>query len=256
MEKTNIEEQVTGQLAEQPTNKIKGIEAFDEVKRLIIVAAHPDDLEVLCAGTVALLADRGVEIISVNCTLGDIGTVDRTQARQSLATTRLEETEAAAKVLGIKQTYNLGHHDGELMPDLELRAQIARLYRQTQADTLFTFDPFWSGQVHPDHRAAGQAAIDAYMPAKMPLYHPEQLMEEGVDVGKLERIFLFSTDRDPDIFIDIAATRPRKIAACLAHKSQFTQGEEGLDWLREMDAAAGTAIGVEAAESFKTLRVW
>src|SRR5215203_466547 len=184
---------------------ITGIEAFAEVKRLIVVAAHPDDLEVVCGGTIALLAERGVEIISVNCTLGDIGTQERELGRQALASTRLAETEAAAKILGIKEVYNLGHHDGELMPDLEVRAQIARLYRQSQADTLFTFDPFWSGQIHPDHRASGQAAIDAYMPSKMPLYHPEQLMEPGMDLGRIERVFLFSTDRAPEIFVDTSA---------------------------------------------------
>lgn len=252
----NIEEQVTGKVEQPETKTIKGIEAFDDVKRLIVIAAHPDDLEVVCGGTIALLAARGVHIISVNCTLGDIGTLERQLERQSLATTRLAEAEAAAKILGIQEVYNLGHHDGELLPDLEVRAQIARLYRQTQADTLFTFDPFWPGQIHPDHRAAGQAAIDAYMPSKMPLYHPEQLMEPGMDLGRLERVFLFSTDRSPDIYVDISEVQRRKIDACLAHKSQFTKGEEGLDWLYEMDAEAGATINVKAAEAFKSLRVW
>lgn len=235
---------------------IAGIEAFADVKKLIVVAAHPDDLEVVCGGTIALLADRGVEIYSVNCTLGDIGTQDREMTREILAKTRRTEVEAAAKILGIKEVFNLGHHDGELMPDLEVRAQIARLYRQTQADTLFTFDPFWAGQVHPDHRAAGQAAIDAYMPSKMPLYHPEHLQEPGVDLGKLQRVFLFSTDRAPDVYVDITAVQARKIQACVAHKSQFIDGEEGLKWLFEMDAGTGATIGVSAAEAFKTLRVW
>jgi LmbE family N-acetylglucosaminyl deacetylase len=235
---------------------ITGIEAFADVKRLIVVAAHPDDLEVICGGTIALLADRGVEIISVNCTLGDIGTQERELGRQALAQARLAETEAAAQLLGIKAVYNLGHHDGELLPDLELRAQIARLYRLTQADTLFTFDPYWSGQIHPDHRAAGQAALDAYMPSKMPLYHPEHLLEPDMDLGRIERVFLFSTDRAPDIFVDTTTTQKRKIAACVAHQSQFVKGEEGLEWLLEMDAEAGASIGAAAGEAFKTLRVW
>lgn len=233
-----------------------GLEAFDEVKKLIVVAAHPDDLEVLCGGTIALLADRGVEIISVNCTLGDIGTQDRTLTRETLAESRITETADAAKVLGIKAVHNLGRHDGELVPDLELRAEVARLFRQTQADTLFAFDPFWTGQIHADHRAAGQVAIDAYMPSKMPLYHPEQLLTPEMALGCLERVFLFSTDRDPDIYVDTTAIHPRKIAGCVAHKSQFTKGEEGLDWLREMDGATGKKIGVSVAEAFKTLRVW
>ena len=54
--------------------ELMGSEAFDDVRRLIVVAAHPDDLETICGGTVALLAQRGVQIFSLNCTLGDIGT--------------------------------------------------------------------------------------------------------------------------------------------------------------------------------------
>ncbi len=233
-----------------------GLEAFADVKRLIVVAAHPDDLECVCGGTIALLVERGVEVVSVNCTLGDIGTQESGVARPALAATRLTETDDAARVLGVHATHNLGHHDGELMPDLEVRAQIAHLYRLTQADTLFTFDPYWAGQIHPDHRAAGQAALDAYMPAKMPLYRPEQLAEAGTGLGKIERVFLFSTDRDPDIFVDTSAVQPRKIAAVLAHKSQFPGGEASLDWLREMDAECGKPIGAAAAEAFKTMRVW
>lgn len=234
----------------------KGIEAFADIKRLIVVAAHPDDLECLIGGTIALLADRGVEITSVNCTLGDIGSQESGIMRPALAATRLAEAEAAADVLGIRAVHNLGHHDGELLPDLELRAQIAHLYRTTQADTLFTFDPYWPGQIHADHRAAGQAALDAYMPAKMPLYRPEQLTGNDVGLGCLARVFLFSTDRAPDIYVDTSAGQPRKIAACVAHKSQFPDGEASLGWLREMDGEVGKTIGVAAAEAFKTLPVW
>lgn len=233
-----------------------GLEAFDEVKRLIVVAAHPDDLECICGATIALLVERGVEVFSVNCTLGDIGTQESGAARPALAATRLAETEEAARRLGLKATFNLGHHDGELIPDLELRAQIARLYRITQADTLLTFDPYWAGQIHPDHRAAGQAALDAYMPAKMPLYRPEQLTEDGANLAVLARIFLFSTDRDPDIFIDTTTAQPAKIAACLAHRSQFPKGEEDLEWLKKMDGEIGARIEAAAAEAFKALRVW
>ena len=235
---------------------VKGIEAFDETSALIVVAAHPDDLETMCGGTVALLARRGVTIYSVNCTLGDIGAQDPTLARPALASTRLAETEEAAGLLGIKQTFNLGHHDGELLPNLELRAQIARLYRITQADTLWTFDPFWTGQIHPDHRAAGQAALDAYMPSKMPLYRPEQLNEPNAAPGRLDRIFFFATDRQPGIYVDVTDVYQDKLAACLAHRSQFPDGEESLEWLEEIDRDRGKAIDAPYAESFKQIGVW
>ncbi|MFZ1399458.1 MAG: PIG-L family deacetylase, partial [Candidatus Promineifilaceae bacterium] len=132
---------------------LQNLDAFADVKRLIVIAAHPDDLETMCGGTIYQLAQRGVEITSVNCTLGDIGAQNDALSRPALATARLAETEAAAQVLGLRQTFNLGRPDGELLPDLALRAEIARLYRLTQADTLFTFDPHWTGQIHPDHRA-------------------------------------------------------------------------------------------------------
>ncbi|GAB4433268.1 MAG: PIG-L family deacetylase [Anaerolineae bacterium] len=238
------------------TTELKGIEAFADAQRLIVVAAHPDDLETMCGGTIALLVQRGVKVFSVNCTLGDIGTQETNVMRLALATTRLAETDEAARILGIEETHNLGRHDGELLPDLELRAQIARLYRLTQADTLWTFDPFWPGQIHPDHRAAGQAALDAYMPSKMPLYRPEQLNEPGAGLGCLQRIFLFSTDRSPDIFVDVMDVYETKLAACLAHRSQFPQGLENLEWMKDLDRGHGQPVGLTYAEAFKQMDVW
>jgi LmbE family N-acetylglucosaminyl deacetylase len=233
-----------------------GIDAFADVQRLVVVAAHPDDLETICGGTVALLARRGARVFSVNCTLGDIGTQDSAATRPAVATTRLLEAEEAARILGIEQVHSLGHHDGELEANLELRAQIARFYRITQADTLFTFDPFWPGQVHPDHRAAGQAAIDAYMPSKMPLYRPEHLREPGAGLGCLQRVFLFSTDREPDVFVDVSSVYEAKLAACMAHRSQFPKGLESLEWLQGWDEERGKAIGAARAESFRRMTVW
>jgi LmbE family N-acetylglucosaminyl deacetylase len=235
---------------------MNGFEAFDEVRRAIVVAAHPDDLECCCGGVIAMLVRRGVEVFSVNCTLGDIGAQEGDIVRPALAANRLRETEDAARLLGLSATFNLGHHDGELLPDLELRAQVARLYRVTGADTLLTFDPHWPGQIHPDHRAAGQAALDAYMPSKMPLYRPEQLRESGAGLCKLQRVFLFSTERDLDVCVDVTDVYVEKLAACRAHLSQFPKGDESLDWLKEMDARTGERIGVPYAEAYRTLRVW
>ncbi|MDY6867658.1 MAG: PIG-L deacetylase family protein [Chloroflexota bacterium] len=234
----------------------QGLDAFDEVKRLIVIAAHADDLETVIGGTIARLTQRGVAVFSVNCTLGDIGAQEATVSRPALAQTRLTETEAAARVLGLAATYNLGHPDGELRPSLGLRAQIARLYRLTQADTLFTFDPYWTGQIHPDHRAAGQAALDAFMPAKMPLYRPEQLNEVGATLGQVERIFCFGTEREPDIFIDVTDVYDTKLNASLAHTSQFPKGLDSLEWMKARDERAGEVIKVTYAEPFKQIGVW
>jgi LmbE family N-acetylglucosaminyl deacetylase len=90
----------------------------------------------------------------------------------------------------------------------------------------------------------------------MPLYQPEQLNEQGAELGKLSRVFVFATDRDPDIFVDITAVYPAKIAASLAHRSQFPEGEENLEWMKERDKRPGQAIGVLYAEPFKQIEVW
>src|SRR5512138_1597535 len=98
-----------------------------DIRRLLVVAAHPDDLETSCGGTLALLVDVGVEVALLLCTDGDIGTHDLSYTRESLATTRREETLAGARELGLKDVFFLGqlgagHHDGELVADLQLRA--------------------------------------------------------------------------------------------------------------------------------------
>jgi len=168
-----------------------GIEQFgEEVKRVLVVAAHPDDLETAAGGTIGLFIDRGVQVALLLGTDGDIGTHDPAFTRDTLAETRRRETLDAARVLGLDEVFFLGLPDGELVADLALRAAIANIYRRWQPDTVFTFDPYWSGQAHPDHTAAGRAAVEAYMPSKMELYHPEQL-EDGVKVADVKRFFFF-----------------------------------------------------------------
>src|SRR5438105_7008857 len=138
---------------------VRGLEAFDEVKSAIIVGAHADDLETMMGGTVWMLAERGVKIYELVCTLGDLGSQDERYTRQTLAEVRRREAQDGGRLLGLKEVVTLEHPDGELEPSLELRAEIALYYRKWQPDTLFTFDPSWPGQIHPDHRAAGRAAI-------------------------------------------------------------------------------------------------
>ena len=177
----------------------------DEIKRILVVAAHPDDLETTSGGTLALLIGRGIEVALLLGTDGDIGTHDLSFTRETLAAVRRQETLAGAAALGIKDVFFLGHHDGELVADLALRAEVAGIYRRWQPDTIFTFDPAWGGQAHPDHIAAGRAAVDAYMPSKMELYHPEQLVD-GVKVADVKRFFFFGgSNRAGEITIDISA---------------------------------------------------
>jgi hypothetical protein len=93
------------------------------------------------------------------------------------------------------------------------------------------------------------------MPAKMPLYHSEQLDEAGASLGRIERIFLFSAF-EPDIIVDVEPVYEAKFAACLAHLSQFPKGSEDLEWMKELDRNRGQAFNIPYAEAFKELQVW
>lgn len=233
----------------------RGMEAFEGIERAIVVCAHADDMETMMGGTAGLLADVGVELFELICTRGDLGSHDLGLSRDTLAAARIEEARRGAEMLGFREVAVLEHHDGELEAGLELRAQVALYYRRWQPDALFTFDPNWHGQIHPDHRAAGRAAMDALIPSRMPFYHPEQLQMAAV--GKVSRAYLFST-ASANIAVDVTQVYGRKVAASLAHVSQFPKGEEDLDWMRRLDAEAAEQAGASGRlyERFAEVRLW
>ncbi|MEO8288447.1 MAG: PIG-L deacetylase family protein [Chloroflexota bacterium] len=232
-----------------------GPEAFKDVQRAIVVCAHADDMETMMGGTAWLLQQRGVDLYELICTRGDLGTHDPAYTRDTLAAARAMEAREGGGLLGFKEVVTLEYHDGELEPSLELRAQITQFYRRWQADTLFTFDPSWAGQIHADHRAAGRAALDALMPSRMELYHPEQL--EDAQVGKVGRVFLFSP-AEATLNIDVTDVYDKKLAASLAHVSQFQDGEKSLEWMRALDTQAAEAADMAGrlVERFSELRLW
>lgn len=225
----------------------RGLEAFDETRRALVVSAHADDMETMMGGTLALLTGRGVEVYQIICTIGDLGSNDPQWTHESLAATRVGEAREGAAHLGVRETQVMGHHDGELEGTLALRAEIARYYRLYQPDTVFTFDPNGWLLNHPDHRIAGRAALDAIIPASMRLYHPEQLTAD-VRPSDIKRVALWASQQ-PNVVIDVSAVYPQKLAAGLLHHSQFPE-EARLDWMKGLDHAAGERIGVEYAETF------
>ncbi len=226
---------------------------FEDVKRLLFVGAHPDDLETIVAGTIYQLTQRGVEVIEVLCTDGNIGTHETEKfTRKSLASTRRKETRAAAKFLGINDVLFLGHDDGELVPTLELRAQLAKQYRIFQPDTLMCFEPDVNG--HPDHRASGRAATDALIPSSMPLYHPEQL-RGGVQPASIKRTFVFGGRpvRRNALYVDVTSLWDVKLQSLRLHECQFGRPDFTFDWLENWMRNQGKGIGVKYAE---VLRPW
>jgi LmbE family N-acetylglucosaminyl deacetylase len=227
--------------------------------RVLAIYGHPDDPEISCGGTLARWADAGAEVHILITTRGDKGSDDPDVDTDALARTRVDETAAAARVLGAT-AHHLDHSDGELADDRALRLELVRAVRTIRPDVVCCPDPtavfFGDGYFnHRDHRITGWAALDAVAPAAgNPHYFPE-LRAEGLDVHSVRLVYLSGT-LEPNAWIDITATLERKIEALFCHASQLV--ETG-DWFREFlrDAAevAGRSAGVTYAEAFRRIAV-
>ena len=123
----------------------------------MVIAAHPDDPEFGCAGTVVKWAQAGKQITYVLLTSGDKGSHDPDLRPGRLAAVRESEQRAAAAELGVEQVIFLRHPDGILENTLELRRQLTASSAQHRPHIVLTIDPWRHYQLHPDHRAAGQA---------------------------------------------------------------------------------------------------
>jgi LmbE family N-acetylglucosaminyl deacetylase len=222
--------------------------------RLLVIAAHPDDIEFVVAGTVAKWVRGGTQARYVLVTSGDAGTHKPGITRQELAHQREAEQRAAARVVGVDEVVFLGYPDGMVQPTLDLRRDLVREIRRFRPDTAICFDPtrLYSGGSyinHPDHRAAGQAAIDAISPtAAMPLSFPE-MREEGLEPHRVRRIMIASASA-PDTWIDISETIETKFQALRQHVSQLNEPRDYDELLRHWAAEAGTPVGLPYAEAF------
>ncbi|HLZ23489.1 MAG TPA: PIG-L deacetylase family protein [Ktedonobacterales bacterium] len=222
----------------------------DSRPRVMAMFAHPDDAEFICSGTIARFVQSGYRAQYVLATSGDKGSDDRTATPEQLATTREAEQLAAAKVLGVEEVTFLRHHDGEVEVSIPFRRELAEVIRRGRPDVILTFDPWQRYQIHPDHRAVGQTALDAVAAARDHMYYPEQLVE-GLTEHRVHNVYFFGTDQ-PNYYVDITPVIELKIAALRAHTSQIrTEGLE--DLIRMRARMVGQEIGVEYAEAFHYL---
>src|SRR6476469_10260701 len=150
--------------------------------RIIAFGAHPDDAELKFAGTAALFAAQGHKVKLVAMTNGDVGHFS--QAGGPLAQRRKAEVEACHEKLGVA-TDVFDIHDGELMPDLETRKQVANVIRDWQADIVLSHRRW---DYHPDHSAVGKLAEDSAVVVAAPYFAPYTPPTKG------NPIFLFYSD--------------------------------------------------------------
>jgi LmbE family N-acetylglucosaminyl deacetylase len=225
-----------------------------EAQRVLVVAAHPDDPEYGCAATVAKWAAEGREVTYLLLTSGDKGSKDPRVRPGELATLREREQRSAAAHLGVQQVIFQGHPDGMLENTMALRREIAGLIRHCRPHLLLTIDPWRPYQTHPDHRAAGQAALDAAYAAKEINLFPEQLVE-GIEPWRIGEAWLFWSE-NPDRWEDVGGCIGRRIAALRRHASQVGDPKRLARNIRERarEAAKKGQQPFEYAEAFKVLR--
>jgi LmbE family N-acetylglucosaminyl deacetylase len=226
-----------------------------EIRRVLVVVAHPDDAEVGCAGSVAKWVKEGKEITYAIVTTGDKGSGDRTMTPERLARIREEEQRSAARVLGVERVEFLGYPDGELENTRELRRDLTAQIRKWRPDLVVTQNPLRTLNLfasHRDHRATADAVLDCVYPlARDHLSFPE-LMAQGLEPHKVREVYLMWQE-DPDTMIDITETMDLKLKALACHRSQFGDFARMEKRVRERAAELGQAKGYQYAETFKRI---
>jgi LmbE family N-acetylglucosaminyl deacetylase len=226
-----------------------------------VVTAHPDDVDFAAAGTVASLVADGWSVSYCIATDGDAGGFDAAVPRSEIPGIRRAEQTEAARVLGVVDVHWLGYPDGRLEPDLGLRRAVARVIRIVRPERVICQSPQRSWQSiygsHPDHMAAGEAALRAVYPdARNPFAFPELIAEEGLAAHSVAEVWVMGGP-DPDVVLDVTEHYGRKLAALRAHVSQETDRDGRLEpllqgWMGATAAAAGLPEG-RLAEAFRRI---
>jgi LmbE family N-acetylglucosaminyl deacetylase len=183
----------------------------------LAIGAHPDDVEFGCGATLAKWAAAGCAIHHLICTDGSKGTWDPDADTDALVTTRQEEQRRASQILGgTGDAVFLGWPDGELESDTRPRWQVAYWIRKIRPHVVLGHDPWRRYRLHPDHRNAGFLVTDGIVAARDPHFFPEQ----GIPPHRPRALLLWEADQ-PDHVEDVADQTEVKLAALLAHRSQF-----------------------------------
>lgn len=228
--------------------------------RILCVAAHPDDLDFGCAGTVATLTDAGHEVAYCLVTDGQAGGFDNSISREQMAQIRRVEQTRAAKVVGVEQLHFLGFQDGAVVPSLDLRRAISKIIRLVKPHRVLTQSPVRNLEriygSHPDHLATGEATLSAVYPdSRNEFAFPELLTDGGLVPHSVPETWLIGGPKS-NHYVDITDTFDRKVEALLCHESQM-QNPDGLpgmirSWGERVAMEGGVGSG-RLAEGFRRI---
>lgn len=209
-------------------------EGWADPQRILILLAHPDDPEFFCGASIARWAKQGHSVFYCLLTRGDKGGSELLISPEVLAATREVEQKAAARRLGVQSVEFLNYPDGYLLPGLDTRKSAARAIRKYRPTVLVSCDPtnYYTNDTylnHPDHRAAGQIAVDAVFPAAgNPYYFPELITDEGLQPHTPREVWL-SLTMQPNVILDVTEYWEEKICALHEHRSQIESDLQKFD---------------------------
>jgi LmbE family N-acetylglucosaminyl deacetylase len=197
------------------------------IERALVITAHPDDVDFGSAGTVAQWTDAGIEVVYCIITNGDAGGFDPAVPRDQIGSIRQQEQRAAGKELGVDDVRFLGYPDGRVEPTIELRRDLSRVIREVRPQRVICQSPerhmLRMPASHPDHLAAGEAAMRAIYPdARNPFAFPE-LAE--LPAWKVEETWVMASERT-NRYVDITDSFDRKLAALHRHASQHPDPDQ------------------------------
>lgn len=232
-------------------------------ERVLVVVAHPDDVDFGASGSVASWTKAGVDVQYCLVTSGDAGSEDRHTTAEEIAAVRISEQRAAAAVVGVTELHLLGHRDGAVEANLALRRDIVRVIREVRPDLVVAQSPERNLDriyaSHPDHLAAGEATLAAVYPdARNPRSFPE-LLDEGFEPHAVREMWLMAGPLTPEssrVHVDITDTIDLKIAALRAHVSQTSHRDDLDEMIRGWSALTAAEVGLpegRLAEAFRRI---
>ncbi|MEI6406441.1 MAG: PIG-L deacetylase family protein [Actinomycetes bacterium] len=234
--------------------------ADSEIERVLVVTAHPDDLDFGAAGTIAQWVKAGIEVSYCIATNGDQGGEDPTVPREEMPKIRQREQRDAGLALGVTNIEFLNYRDGWLEPTIELRKKIVREIRKVRPQRMVIQSPErnWDRLFasHPDHMAAGEAAIQAVYPdARNAFAFEDLLKEEGLQPWSVSEVWVMSTNM-ADHYVDITDTFDQKMKALHSHVSQTAHNPELENMVRAWGERNAQSQGLpegRLAEIFKVV---
>jgi LmbE family N-acetylglucosaminyl deacetylase len=227
-------------------------------ERVLVITAHPDDVDFGAAGTIAQWVADGLEVSYLVVTRGDAGGFDDTP-REQMPVLREAEQRAAAAAIGVKQVEFLdGYADGTVTPSIPLRRDITAAIRRHRPDRVLTSAPLrrWdrmAGPSHPDHLAVGEATTCAIYPdSRNRFAFPELERDLGLAEWTVREVW-YSGGPNPDVPVDITGTFELKLSALRAHVSQVGHLDDLEGMLRGRFALLAQTLGLpdgRLAEAF------